>query len=195
MALKIYAELTILTNFHKWSYSNDETSNFRSSAFTLDQIYLSKDITEVQRSLKKECLNKIKDGFALSEGKLDKAISDLFEEIRSNSKEPLPFVATDIINASKCLPEARLLAEPVSVDIIWNQPLIWRMLQILNRSQYFTIAAFDARQREVIEKKNFRKYYKAMMNRPLTHALHQVSQHSKPFRESVGTLKEAISQK
>jgi len=195
MALKIYAELTILTNFHKWSYSNDETSNFRSSAFTLDQMYLNTEITDEQRELKKECLNNIAQGFALSESKIDKAIADLNDEIKSNSADPLPFTATDIIDASTSLPEARLLDEPVSVDIIWNQPLIWRMLQIFNRSQYFTIAAFNGRAREVIEKKNFRKYYKAMMNRPLTHSLHQVSQHSKPFRESVGSLDKALGNK
>lgn len=195
MSIKIYAELTILTNFHKWSYSNDETSNFRSSAFTLDQMYLKTDLSDEQIALKKECLENIAQGFSLSESKLDKAIADLNNEIKENSYDHLPFTPNEIIKASKAMPDTRLLPEPLEVDIIWNQPLVWRMLQIFNKSQYLTVASFYARDGEKIANKSFKSYYKAMMGRPLTHALHQVSQHSKPFREEVGTMSEALSRK
>ncbi len=192
MSIKIYAELLILTSFHKWSYSNDETTNFKSSAFTLDQMYLNTDLTTEQRELKKACLFNISKGFELSERKLDNAINDLNQEISENGFDPLPFSEDAIIKASKVLPETRILPSVLCVDILWSQPLIWRMLGIFNQSQYLTVAAFYARSENMIANKTFKNYYKAMMGRPLTHALHQVSQHSKPFREAIGTLDKAL---
>lgn len=183
MAVKTYAELTLLTKFHQWSYHNDEAPSARSCAFTLDSMYLDTDVNEEGIALKKECLERISQGFDLSEAKLDASLSDLQKEIESNGGTIVPFDESAILDASKSITPGRLLDDPLTVDLIWSQPLIWRLFSIFNRSQYLTVAAFHAKAEGLIQAKTFRSYYKAMMNRPLTHALHQVVQHAKPFQD------------